>query len=125
MRASTSRAAAAGLLSFPTAGAALVSAHSFPESEAPAAGQTLDQPPSEVRIKYDAPIEKLFAQLAVIDSNGQNLAEGAPTVSDDGYILAVKVPRLNPGNYVVKWRVVGIDTHHTEGSYSFSVAGGS
>ena len=125
MRASTLVAATAGLLICLTAGAMLVSAHSFPESEAPAAGQTLNEPPSEVKIKYDAPIEKLFAQLAVIDTSGQNLAQGAPTVSDDGYILAVKVPRLKPGNYVVKWRVVGIDTHHTEGSYTFSVAGGS
>jgi len=125
MRAPTLMAATAGLLSFLAAGATLVSAHSLPESETPAAGQTLNEPPSEVRIRYEAPIEKLFAQLAVIDSSGQNVAEGAPTVSDDGYILAVKVPRLKPGNYVVKWRVVGIDTHHTEGSYSFTVAGGS
>jgi methionine-rich copper-binding protein CopC len=118
-------AAAAALLGCLTAGVLPVSAHSFPESEAPAAGQTLNEPPSEVKIKYDAPIEKLFAQLAVVDSTGKNLALGAPTVSEDGYILTVKLPRLKPGNYLVKWRVVGIDTHHTEGSYSFSVAGGS
>ena len=121
MRTSTLMAATAALLSFLTAGVVPVSAHSFPESEAPAAGQTLNEPPSEVTIKYDAPIEKLFAQLAVIDSSGQDLAQGAPAVSDDGYILTVKLPRLKPGNYLVKWRVVGIDTHHTEGSYSFSV----
>ena len=116
-------AATAALLGFLTAGVMPVSAHSFPESEAPAAGQTLNEPPSEVKIKYDAPIEKLFAQLAVIDSSGHNLAQAAPAVSDDGYILTVKLPRLKPGNYLVKWRVVGIDTHHTEGSYSFSVGG--
>ena len=118
-------AATAALLGFLSAGVVPVSAHSFPESEAPAAGQTLSEPPSEVSIKYDAPIEKLLALLAVIDSSGQNLAQGAPTVSDDGYILTVKLPRLKPGNYLVKWRVVGIDTHHTEGSYPFSVVGGS
>jgi len=123
MRISTLVAATAGLLSFLAASPVLVSAHSFPESEAPAAGQTLNEPPSEVKIKYDAPIEKLFAQLAVIDASGHNLAQGAPAVSDDGYILTVKLPRLKPGNYLVKWRVVGIDTHHTEGSYSFSVGG--
>jgi len=125
MRTSTLMAATPALLCFLAAGVVAVSAHSFPESEAPAAGQTLNEPPSEVRIKYDAPIEKLFAQLAVVDSTGQNLAQGAPTVSDDGYILTVKLPRLKPGNYLVKWRVVGLDTHHTEGSYSFSVVGGS
>jgi len=123
MRTSSLLAATAGLLSFLAASAVPVSAHSFPESEAPAAGQTLTEPPSEVKIKYDAPIEKLFAQLAVIDASGHNLAQGAPAVSDDGYILTVKLPRLKPGNYLVKWRVVGIDTHHTEGSYSFSVGG--
>ena len=123
MRTSTSMAATAALLCFLTAAVVAVSAHSFPESEAPAAGQTLNAPPSEVKIKYDAPIEKLFAQLAVIDASGHNLAQGAPAVSDDGYILTVKLPRLKPGNYLVKWRVVGIDTHHTEGSYSFSVGG--
>ena len=91
----------------------------------PAAGQNLSEPPSQVTIKYDAPIEKLFAQLSVIDAGGQNLAQGTPVVSDDGYTLVVKVPRLKPGNYIVKCRVVGIDTHHTEGSYTFTVAGGS
>jgi copper resistance protein C len=114
-----------GTLSLLIAAALPVSAHSFPESESPTAGQTLSEPPSEVSIKYDAQIEKLFAQLEVIDSNGKTLAEGPPVVSDDAYTLAVKVPRLGPGNYLVKWRVVCIDTHHTEGSYSFTVAGGS
>jgi methionine-rich copper-binding protein CopC len=98
-------------------------AHSLPESEAPAAGQTLSQSPSEVKIKYDAPIEKLFAQLAVIDSSGQNVADGAPVVDGDGYTLTVKVPRLKPGSYLVKWRVVCIDSHHTEGSYTFTITG--
>ena len=33
--------------------------------------------------------------------------------------MSVKVPALKPGDYTVKWAVVGIDTHHTEGSYTF------
>ncbi len=99
-------------------------AHSFPETETPSAGQTLSAPPSEVTIKYDAPIEKLFAKLEVIGPDGQNVVQGKPVVSDDGYTLSVKVPPLKPGNYQVKWGVVGIDTHHTQGSYAFTVAGG-
>jgi methionine-rich copper-binding protein CopC len=102
-----------------------VRAHSFPEVETPAAGQTLSTTPSEVTIKYDAPIEKLFAQLAVIGPDGSDVAEGKPMVGSDGYTLAVKVPKLKPGDYLVKWGVVCIDTHHTQGSYTFTVAGGS
>ena len=99
-------------------------AHSFPAREDPAAGQTLSGPPPRVAITYDAPIEKLFASLEVLNSAGINQANGSPQVSDDGLTLSVPVTHLAPGDYTVKWRVVCIDTHHTEGSYSFSVAGG-
>jgi copper resistance protein C len=98
-------------------------AHSFPDKEQPAAGQTLSAAPSEVSIKYDAPIEHLFANLQVLDAAGNNMAVGQPQVSSDGYTLTVKVNELKPGTYTVKWSVVCVDTHHTQGSYSFTVAG--
>ena len=101
--------------------ARVASAHSFPEQETPSAGATVAAPPAQVSIKYDAPIEKLFDSLQVLDSAGQDKAAGAPQVSDDGHQLSVSVAPLNPGEYTVKWRVVCIDTHHTEGSYSFTV----
>jgi methionine-rich copper-binding protein CopC len=96
-------------------------AHSFPEQENPAAGATLAAPPAQVSIKYDAPIEKLFDSLQVLDSTGQDKAAGSPQVSADGYQLSVPVAKLTPGDYTVKWRVVCVDTHHTEGSYTFTV----
>ena len=99
-------------------------AHSFPESETPSAGQKVASPPSEVTINFDAPIEKLFAKLEVTGAEGKNEAAGPPQVSDDGRRLSVKVAPLKPGDYTVKWAVVGIDTHHTEGSYTFSIASG-
>jgi copper resistance protein C len=98
-------------------------AHSFPEKENPSAGQKLSSTPSEVSIKYDAPIEHLFANLQVLDAAGNNMATAQPQVSSDGYTLSVKVGALKPGDYTVKWSVVGIDTHHTQGSYAFSVSG--
>ena len=102
----------------------MASAHSFPEKETPSAGQKVASPPPEVVIDFDAPIEKLFAKLEVTGADGQNLAAGAPQVSDDGRQLSIKVGALKPGDYTVKWAVVCIDTHHTEGSYTFSVASG-
>jgi methionine-rich copper-binding protein CopC len=32
------------------------------------------------------------------------------------------VPQLAPGRYQVKWRVLSVDTHVSEGDYSFDVA---
>jgi copper resistance protein C len=99
----------------------VASAHSFPEEENPSAGATLAAPPAQVAIKYDAPIESLFDSLQVLDATGQDKAAGAPQVSANGYELSVPVTPLAPGDYTVKWRVVCIDTHHTEGSYTFTV----
>lgn len=112
----------ATLASLLTIGALATDAHSFPEQEIPAAGQTLNAPPPEIAIKFDAPIEKLFAKLEVVGPDGQNLATGAPEVGSDGYTLSIKVPPLKPGDYLVKWGVVCVDTHHTEGSFPFTVA---
>ena len=98
-------------------------AHSFPEEQHPSAGQTLNSAPSEVTIKFDAPVEKLFAKLQVLGADGKDYASGAPQVSSDGLQLTSKVAALTPGQYTVKWAVVCIDTHHTEGSYAFTVTG--
>jgi len=115
---------AAAVLAIATCYAIGASAHSFPESETPSAGQTIAAAPSEVIINFDAPIEKLFAKLEVIGADGKNDANGTAQVSDDGRRLSVKLGALKPGDYTVKWTVVCIDTHHTEGSYTFSIASG-
>jgi methionine-rich copper-binding protein CopC len=105
-------------------GLRVASAHSFPEQETPSAGQRLSAPPSEVAIKFDAPIEKLFAKLEVVDTDGKAETTGPPQVDPTALTLSVKVAALKPGDYTVKWGVVCIDSHHTEGSYVFTVAGG-
>jgi methionine-rich copper-binding protein CopC len=99
-------------------------AHSFPEEQHPSAGQTLTTPPAEIRIKFDAPIEKLFAKLQVLDAAGKDHAVGPPQVSSDGIELSSKLGALEPGSYTVRWSALCVDTHHTEGSYSFTVGGG-
>jgi copper resistance protein C len=114
---------AASILGAIMAGVSAASAHSFPESESPSAGETINAPPSQVTIKYDAPIEKLFASVEVLNADGQNEAAGPPDVSPDGWKLSVNLDKLKPGDYTVKWHVVCIDSHRTEGSYSFTVAG--
>lgn len=115
---------AAALLAIVLSNPIAARAHSFPEKETPSAGQKVASPPSEIVIGFDAPIEKLFAKLEVAGANGANEAVGAPQVSDDGRQLSVKVGALKPGDYTVKWAVVCIDAHHTNGSYIFTVANG-
>jgi methionine-rich copper-binding protein CopC len=97
-------------------------AHAFPEAEQPLVGSTVTAPPDRVTIKYDAPIQSLFATLKVLDRTGKSVAAGAPKVGPDHRTLSVKLKTLKPGNYTVKWSVVAEDGHRTEGSYGFTLA---
>ena len=107
------------------ASATRAAAHSYPQEQHPAAGQKLASSPSEIRIKFDTPIEKLFAKIEVLDASGKNHVIGSPEVSSNGIELSSKVGNLPPGVYKVRWTVLCVDTHHTRGSYIFTVGGGS
>jgi copper resistance protein C len=114
----------AAILTAILAGAPAAAAHSFPARETPTAGQRLSAPPSEVTITFDAPIEKLFAKLQVLGADGKPETVGQPQLGPRARTLSVKLAALKPGDYTVKWGVVCIDSHHTEGSYVFTVVRG-
>lgn len=56
-------------------------AHAFPTGARPAVGSTISAPPPRVVVSFDSPIESLFAKLQVLDSTGENEADGEPVVS--------------------------------------------
>jgi methionine-rich copper-binding protein CopC len=99
--------------------------HAFPSGEEPKVGSTVNTAPAKVVIKFDSPIEQLFAKLAVTDDSGHDVTAGPPTRSDNQRELSVVLKPLSPGDYHVKWSVAAEDGHRTEGSYLFTVAGGS
>jgi len=68
------------LLAASAAGPLAALAHSFPQEETPSAGQRLSSPPFAITIKFDAPIEKLFAKLDVLDAEGKSETLGQPQV---------------------------------------------
>jgi methionine-rich copper-binding protein CopC len=35
--------------------------------------------------------------------------------------MVLNLPTLTPGHYKVSWHVVSVDTHRTEGSFSFDI----
>jgi copper resistance protein C len=100
-------------------------AHAFPTSEEPMVGATVETSPRQVAITFDSPIEELFAKIEVSDASGQDETDGVPKVGGDHRQLSVLLKPLKAGDYTVKWSVVAEDSHRTEGSFQFTVAGGS
>jgi hypothetical protein len=98
-------------------------AHAFLDHALPAVGSTVHAPPAQVKLWFSQKLEPAFSNAQVSDSAGKRVDRADGRVDDgDRTVLTVSVPQLAPGRYRVKWRVLSVDTHVTEGDYSFDVA---
>ncbi len=98
------------------------SAHAFLQTAVPAVGSTVRTAPTEVRINFTEGIEPAFTTIHVADAQGQRVDQGSPHLEDDNTHFAIGLKALPPGSYHVTWKAVAVDTHHTEGSFTFTVA---
>ena len=98
-------------------------AHAFLDHAAPAVGSTVHAPPAQVRLWFTQQLEPAFSSVRVVDRSDKRVDRGDTNVdARDGTILQVSVPALAPGRYRVVWRVLSVDTHVTEGDFTFDVA---
>jgi copper resistance protein C len=96
--------------------------HAFPDHSEPRVGSSQKTSPASVRIWFDSGLEPVFSTLRVINSESQQVDKGDGHVDEqDNTILEVSLPPLQPGKYHVFWEVVSIDTHRTEGDFSFTI----
>lgn len=101
-------------------------AHAFLDHASPRVGSTVTGTPTEVALWFTERLEPAFCTAHVLDSAGQPVDAGKATVSDaEPNRLVVPVHSLAPGAYRVTWRVLSVDTHITEGDYTFSVTPGA
>ena len=105
-------------------GASSATGHAFPERSEPRVGGTLSTAPTQVRIWFDIELEPRFSEVHVFDGNGHPVDQGDPRVDPQNRrLLQVSLPSLAAGRYTVRWRVLAIDGHRTEGDYTFTVRG--
>lgn len=98
-------------------------AHAFLDHALPAVGSTVRGSPAEVTLWFTQPLEPAFSAVAVTDAAGQRVDAGKATIDPkDPQELHAPLRRLAPGEYKVTWHVVSVDTHRTEGDFSFTVA---
>lgn len=97
-------------------------AHAHLEKAAPAVGASLAAGPSEIRLTFSEAVEPKFSSVALTRDDGSAVASGASGEGADPRTLVLRLGRpLPPGVYKVQWKAVSVDTHRTEGSFSFQV----
>jgi methionine-rich copper-binding protein CopC len=115
----TLMAVIAGLTSLAAPG--LAWGHAQLQRAEPAVGATVRSPPPQVEITFSEAVEPRFSTIAVLDAAG-NAVDKHDLHASDGKRLAVSLGPVPPGVYRVIWRATSVDTHKTEGSFSFTVA---
>jgi hypothetical protein len=96
--------------------------HAFLDHAVPSVGGTVATPPAKVQMFFSEAIEPAFSGAEITAGHGQPIAAGAAAVdSQNGMELVLSLPTLAPGHYTVHWHVVSVDTHRTEGTFSFEV----
>jgi copper resistance protein C len=98
-------------------------AHAQLEKAVPAVGGTVSSP-SEIRLEFSEGVEPRFTGVALTSASGAAQPVGKSAVEPgDNKVLIVKIgKKLPPGVYTVNWHAVSVDTHHTQGSFNFTVA---
>ena len=97
-------------------------AHAQLESAVPAVGGSVSSP-GEIRLKFSEGVEPRFSSVALSAASGATQPLGKAAVDPaDNSVLVVKIAKtLPPGVYTVNWHAVSVDTHHTQGNFSFTV----
>jgi len=97
-------------------------AHAHLDHASPTVGSTVAQPPKEVSLWFTEALEAKFSTVEVRDAQGRLVQAGPATLaSDNAAQLRVPLKALSPGTYKVIWRVLSVDTHRTQGDFTFRV----
>ncbi len=107
------------LCAWTLASAPPAAAHAYVASSSPKQESAVDAPPNEITVTFTEELETGVSTLALFDEAGN---EVAGVLSADGKkTLRLAVNGLTEGAYRVRWQVLSVDSHTTEGSFRFSV----
>ena len=100
-------------------GSVTAHAHALLDRADPRVGSTVNAASREVSLSFSQTLEAAFSTIEVTDASGQRVDEGKPSI--EGNVMRVPLRAILPGTYRVKWHVLSVDTHTTEGAFSFRV----
>ncbi len=95
-------------------------AHPTLERASPPVGATVTQAPGEIRLWFSEALEPRFSRAVLTNADGSTIGRGSVVTGTPNQIV-IRAARLGPGVYKVNWSVISVDTHKTEGSFSYEV----
>jgi methionine-rich copper-binding protein CopC len=95
------------------------SSHAFLDHAEPRVGNKVATAPREVTLWFTQKLESAFSTITVTNAAGQRVDTGKTRVS--GNQMSVSLRSGGAGTYRVTWRVLSVDTHTTDGSFTFQV----
>ena len=97
-------------------------AHAHLDHATPAINSTVSPSPKEVVLWFTEKLEPTFSTIEVQDAKGAAVQTGKALLArSDPTQLRVALKALLPGTYKVIWHVLSVDTHRTQGDFSFRV----
>ena len=99
-------------------------AHAFLDHASPAVGSAVPTAPAAVTLWFTQDLEPAFSTVTVTNQSGQRVDLGNVQVPPGAPAqLQIGLHPLPPGTYTVTWHVVSVDTHPTQGTFTFQVGG--
>ena len=96
-------------------------AHAQLEKATPPVGGTVASA-SEIRLEFSEGVEPKFTKVSVTGPGGDVPLGAAKTEPSNQAVLIVPISKaLAAGAYTVHWHAVSVDTHHTQGTFEFTV----
>jgi hypothetical protein len=94
-------------------------AHAFLDHAEPRVGNKVAVPPRAVTLWFTQKLEPAFSSISVTNAAGERVDTGKAQVS--GTQMSVSLRPGGAGTYHVNWRVLSVDTHTTNGNFTFQV----
>lgn len=98
---------------------AMANAHAMLERAEPRVGNKVAAPPREVTLWFTQKLEPAFSSVTVTNAAGERVDSGKARVS--GNQMSIPLRPGGSGIYHVNWHVLSVDTHTTDGNFTFQV----
>ena len=99
------------------------SAHAIVLESSPVHDAVLDRSPEQVTLRFNSKLEKRFTRVTLAAGDRPPapiaLPDGDGSAAPDR--LVIPLAPLGPGVYVLRYRVLAVDGHITEGALRFTV----